>query len=135
MTTDASNLSPPERPHVESMERAAGPVSAAVESGEAVFKPGPNWSKRGVAQGLAGQGERGVTDAGQVHHVGRRFGGELDPVHAGIVDVGHHVRDGAARLAPRSMNCSIYVGRLPMFHGQESPAAVQARIGDCPYFH
>jgi hypothetical protein len=49
---DASNPPRPERPHVESMERAAGPASAAVESGEPVFKPGPNWSKRGVAQGF-----------------------------------------------------------------------------------
>jgi hypothetical protein len=42
----------PERPQVESMERTAGPISAAVESGEAVFNPGPNWSRRGVAQGF-----------------------------------------------------------------------------------
>jgi hypothetical protein len=46
------DTSRPERPHVESVERAAWPISAAVESGEAVFKPGPNWSKRGIAQGF-----------------------------------------------------------------------------------
>jgi hypothetical protein len=50
--TDASNLSPPERPAVKPIVRLAGPASAAVESAEPVFKPGPSWSKRGVAQGF-----------------------------------------------------------------------------------
>jgi hypothetical protein len=45
---DTSNLSPPERPHVKPIERFAGPV----ELKEVVFKPGPNWSKRGAAQGF-----------------------------------------------------------------------------------
>jgi hypothetical protein len=45
---DASNLSPPERPAVKPIERLGGPV----ELKEPVFKPGPNWSKRGVAQGF-----------------------------------------------------------------------------------
>jgi hypothetical protein len=56
----------PEQSHVESVERAARPVSAAVESKEAVFKPGPNWSKRGVAQGflrwILANGEVAATD-------------------------------------------------------------------------
>jgi hypothetical protein len=45
---DASNPPRPERPPVKPIERLAGPV----ELKEAVFKPGPNWSKRGVAQGF-----------------------------------------------------------------------------------
>jgi hypothetical protein len=45
---DASNLSLPERPPVKPIECLGGPVDLK----EAVFKPGPNWSKRGAAQGF-----------------------------------------------------------------------------------
>jgi hypothetical protein len=46
--TNASNLSPPARPPINPIERLGGPV----ELKAVVFKPGPNWSKRGVAQGF-----------------------------------------------------------------------------------
>jgi hypothetical protein len=46
--TDASNLSSPDRPPINPIERLEGPV----ELKEVVFKPGPNWSKRGAAQGF-----------------------------------------------------------------------------------
>jgi hypothetical protein len=46
--TDASNLLPPERSPIKPIERPAGPA----ELKGAFFKPGPNWSERGVAQGF-----------------------------------------------------------------------------------
>jgi hypothetical protein len=45
---DTAFLSLSERPAVKPIERLAAPV----ELKEVVFKPGPNWSKRGAAQGF-----------------------------------------------------------------------------------